>query len=125
MTSAFYKYILTTMVRVLQFSPFRYLLFFTLSSSSFSPSRHERAKAEKALDMGRQREVTGKEERGDESWEEGSGERGKDLNMLYKEVDVQRRMAKKKRSEVKVMTDETCPFSFATRHLHYASGVSM
>lgn len=56
--------------------------------------------------------MTGKKERGDESWEEGSGERGKDLNMLCKEVDVQRRTAKKKRSEVKVMTDETCPFSF-------------
>lgn len=68
-----------------------------------------------------------RKERADEGW--GEGKRGKEIwemNTLYKDVEMQRRMAKKlekKGSEVKVMTDVMCPFSSATRHLLYASGV--
>lgn len=54
-------------------------------------------------------------------------ERGRDLR---NEHTVQRcgsaeedDKKKKKGSEVKVMTDVMCPFSSATRHLLYASGV--
>lgn len=56
---------------------------------------------------------------------QGNGERGKYLRNKH---TVLRRVrtgdgSKEKGSEVKVMTDLMCPFSFATRHLLHASGV--
>lgn len=70
-------------------------------------------------------------QRGEGKKESGEEERrGRHLKneLLYEDVDVQRRMVGGKEkikwgSGVEVMTDVMCPFSSATRHLPEACGV--
>lgn len=131
MTSAFYKYILTTMVRVRKLFPFPSSV---LSSFIFPPSSlllfllflslYEPAK----VLTGRKYSIGGSTERWGEKRER---RRRKKRETFEKRITVWRCVCaeedggRKRENKVGVwvMTDVMCPFSSATRHLPEACGV--